>query len=242
MIPLETLRRYSLFAELNPSFLDELSSIAQDKTAENGEWLFHEGDAADALYLISRGSVELKLRLDDKRNIYATLSMLHAGDALGWSAIVKPYIYSLGATASGDTHLLRFDGESLRILLEKHPQQGYILMRGIAQAMGSRVSVLSEHAPRLTWRFIISMVLTLTGIVTGILVLLLGISILFGLVGGYSGAVQAIPVALFCVIFPAAFLFLARIIYPALSRNSSLSKDEYSPESHQEMVHRTPLP
>ncbi len=210
MIPPETMRRYSVLADLESEFLGELSAICHETTAEKDEWLFHEGDSADALYLITRGSVELKLRLDEKRNIHVRVTTLHEGDILGWSAIVKPYVYSLGAVASADTRLLKFSGKNLRVLLEIRPEQGYILMRNIAQTMASRVSVLSEQVPSVGWRLLLSTVLSVLGIVTGLVLLVLGIPTLLAAFNGSSAATQAVPVALFCLIFPLGFLFLAR--------------------------------
>jgi CRP-like cAMP-binding protein len=222
MIGSDTLQRFSLFVEVEQPLLEELSAISREKTISKGEWLFHEGDKADALYLVIHGRVELKLKLDEKRNLYITVTTLSEGDALGWSAIVEPYVYTLGALALDHVKLLRLDGENLRLLLEKHPEQGYILMRNIAKDMGTRVSVLSERVPDLSWRSILSTLLLVLGILSGIMVLLLGLSAILSTFGGYAGAAQALPVALFCLIFPAAFLFFARMIYPAKPRELAL--------------------
>jgi hypothetical protein len=220
MVSSETLRRFSLLAELEPAFLEEMSSMSRDKTVAKGEWLFHEGDNAAALYLIIGGGVDLKLKLDEKRNIYVTLTMLREGDVLGWSALVEPYIYSLGAMASDDTQLLGFDAEDLRVLLEKRPEQGYILMRSIAQAMATRVNILSERVPGLTWRSVVSGSLFVLGIVTGIFVLVAILSVALAAINGSSGATQAIPVALFCLMFPIIFLVIASVIYPTRARDN----------------------
>jgi CRP-like cAMP-binding protein len=225
MIGSDTLRRFSLFVEVEQPFREELSAISQEKAISKGEWLFHEGDKADALYLVLHGQVELKLKLDEKRNLYVTLTTLGEGDALGWSAIVEPYVYTLGALALDQVKLLRLEGENLRLLLEKNPEQGYILMRNITRAMGSRVNLLSERVPDLSWRSILSTVLLVTGVLSGIVVVLLGLGAIFGALSGQTGTAQALPVALFCLIFPAAFLLFARMIYPAESRNIASGKN-----------------
>ena len=220
MVSSETLQRFPLFAGLEPAFLADLSSLSEERTAQKDEWLFHEGDSADALYLIVQGSVDLKLKLDEKRNIYGTLSTLSDGNALGWSAIVEPYIYSMGAIASDQTQVLRFESKDLRALLEKSPDQGYILMRNIAQTMATRVNLLSERAPRLSWRLLVSTGFYIVGIATGALVLVAGVSLLFIALSGSSRATQVLPEVLFCLIFPAVLLILASIIYPARSRGN----------------------
>ncbi len=210
MVLSETLRRFSVLDNLEPAFLEELTSICREKAVEKGEWLFHEGDSADALYLITRGHVDLKLKLDEKRNIDVTVTTLHEGDVLGWSAIVKPYVYSMGASATENTQLLRFNAENLRVLLELRPEQGYILMQSIAQTMATRVNVLSDSVPGITWRYVFSTLMLVLGVVTGLLVLVLGVPTLLSAVNGNVLATQAIPVAMFCLLFPVVFLILAR--------------------------------
>lgn len=230
MIRPDTLRRFSLFAEMEPAFVEQLASLSQDKMVDKREWLFHEGDPAEALYLIIRGRIELKVKLDEKRNLDATLTTLHEGDVLGWSAIVEPYIYSLGAFASDNTELAQLDGARLRTLLEQQPEQGYILMRNIAKAMGTRVNILSDRVPDLSSRSLVSMVLLVLGVLSGIVVVFIGLSAIISTLAGYTGTSQAIPVALFCLIFPIGFLILARITYPT-GRHSSGPNDRGSPES-----------
>jgi len=229
MMNIGTLQRFSLLAGLEPAFLEKLSSISQDKAVEKGEWLFHEGDSADALYLILQGSIDLKLKLDEKKNIYGTLTTLRAGNALGWSAVVEPYIYTLGAVALEDSRLVRLNSEDLRVLLKEYPEQAYILMQAIAQAMATRVNLLSERAPSLSWRLALSILFYVLGIGTGILVLLLGLSVIISVIEGYSGIPQTISITLLCLIVPAVFLYLARHIYPAKSDSTSSRRIEAPP-------------
>lgn len=231
MISPEILQRYALFNGLEPTFLEDLSSICQHQTIERGKWLFHEGDSAAALYLIVHGSMEIKLKFEEKRNIFVTLSTLHDGDVLGWSAVVDPYIYSLGAVAADDAELLRFDGEPLRRLLEEHADQGYILMGSIAHAAATRVNLLRERVPDLSSRIIISTLLSGLSIATGILVVVFGIAVVLAAANGYKGVAPAIPMVLVCMVVPAALLFFARLIYPSVPRDAPAEEapDSFTP-------------
>jgi CRP-like cAMP-binding protein len=213
MISSEELLRFSLLAGLEPAFVEELASISESKSVQKGEWLFHEGDNADALYLIVSGSIELIVNLDQKRAIRATLNILNEGHAIGWSAIVKPYIYTLGARVSSDAHLVRIDGKQLRTLLEAHPEQGYILMSGIAQTMATRLNTLSERVPSLSLRLIISSILFALGVLTGILVGIFVFASLLAAIGGYY--LEGILITLPFLMIPMAFLWLARKLAPA---------------------------
>lgn len=223
MITIETLRRFSLLAELDPAFLEQLSLISQDKAVAPGKWLFHEGDNADALYLILSGTVNLRLNLEKNRNIYVDLKTLGEGDTLGWSALVQPYRYSMGAMAATETHVVHLDGNQLRALVEAHPEQGYALMQGIAQAMATRLTTLSERAPGLSFRLVVSLALFTLGITALFILAVLGILAVGNTLGGRPQALDAIPVALFCLIFPATFLLLAKSIYPGGKSDNRLN-------------------
>lgn len=207
MISAQRLQQFPLLAKLDSVLLDELSAIAEEQTARIGEWVFREGDQANALYYVVTGRVELKMKLDEKLDTHITLNVLKEGDALGWSAIVPPYVYKLGALVVANTTLIRLDGDQLRAVLEKHPDQGYVLMQGITRAMASRFDTISEQIPELSTRAVVTKVVAdVAGIVGGILILILGLFLLYGIISGYS---ETIPVFLFCLIAPIVMVFLA---------------------------------
>ncbi len=212
MVSADELLRFTLFAGLERAFLEKLASISENKAARKDEWLFHEGDSADALYVIDSGSIDLKVKLDEKRAMYATLNTLTDGNPVGWSALVKPHVYTLGALASSDTRLVRLDGSKLRTLLEERPDQGYILMNGITQTMGKRMNILSERVPDLSLRFILSSILFSVGVGTGILA---GLSALVALYAAFDGHLVCIPLVLMLLILPVASLWLAGKLAPA---------------------------
>ena len=218
MISSDILHGFSLLSGLDSPFLEELRAISELHSVEAGVWLFHKDDHANALYLIKTGNVDLKLRLDEKRALYVPVTALGAGDAFGWSAIVAPYTYNLAAVSTAPSELVKVDGEKLRALLESHPEQGYVFMQGIAQAMATRFGAVSERAPGLSWRLVLSAVLFVLGALMAIVVVAGAILAIVTSGGDRSGA---LAVTLFCAIFPVTFLFLAGRISP--NRPSGLS-------------------
>lgn len=142
MISPETLRRFPLFAGTAPAQFKELAMLGEEVAFNTGDWLFYEGDAADALYLILSGSIELKIRLDAAGTHHADLNTLIEGEVVGWSALVEPYVYTLGAVAISDAQLVKLDGEKLRKLLAQNPELGFSLMSRLAQAIGRRLTNL----------------------------------------------------------------------------------------------------
>ena len=140
MVSPELLRRYPFFAGLDEPFLKELAMCSDEIVLADGVWLFHEGDEADALYLILRGMVDLKARLPHHE--YADVEQVIEGEIVGWSAVCEPTFYKLSAATPAGVRLLRVDGRRLRELLADRPEMGYLLMRHLTNIIGKRLNSL----------------------------------------------------------------------------------------------------
>lgn len=142
MIAPDTLRGYRLFAKQSNYMLEEIAFLANDVELESGEWLFHEQEHASHLYLITEGAISLCLNLylnGSSQHIEAT-SPLGPREVLGWSAIIKPHIYTFGARAERKSKLIAFEAEPLRELLDDNPGFGYYLLKNLAEVIGDRLT------------------------------------------------------------------------------------------------------
>lgn len=140
MLSPETLRRYPLFANLDDGAIKALAMAGRKVAVKQGDWLFYEGDQADALYLVLSGAVELKAALDREGSYHVDLCTLVQGDLLGWSALIDPYVYQLGAVAAQDSRLAKWDGAGLAALMTHQPAMGFKLMCRIMQVVGDRLA------------------------------------------------------------------------------------------------------
>jgi CRP/FNR family cyclic AMP-dependent transcriptional regulator len=142
MISPEVLRRFTFFAGLEADVFKSLAMTGEEIAVGTGEWLFEEGADAEALYLILEGTVDLKINVNEAGTEQADLCTLVAGDVTGWSALVEPYAYTLGAVAMSEAKVARLDGAQLRALMEEQPEVGYTLMHRVAQAIAQRLTNL----------------------------------------------------------------------------------------------------
>jgi CRP-like cAMP-binding protein len=144
MISPETLRRFPLFAGIDSMLLKDVAMIADEIEVAAGEWIFEEGEIADALYVIASGAVDLKIRTQPDQNAYECIDMstLPTPNVLGWSALVSPYKYTLCALASSDVKLIKIDSDSLLGLMSDNAELGHLLMTGLAGALGKRLTDL----------------------------------------------------------------------------------------------------
>lgn len=150
MVSPEVLRRHSLFAGVEPSLFKDLAMIADEVVLQAGDWLFKEGDEAEALYLLESGKVDLKINLDEAGTRHADLNTLIEGDVIGWSALVEPYEYTLGAVVVADAKAIRLDGLSLRRMMASNSEMGYAIMTRLAAALGERLTNLRVQFVSLT--------------------------------------------------------------------------------------------
>lgn len=140
MISPETLRFFSLFANQDAEMLKQIAMLADEKIVKAGYQLFFEGEVAKSLYLVLEGAVVLTMNMGEKGDQkIEELEPLGKGEVIGWSSIVKPHIYKLGAYTAQESRLVAFDGERLRTLFDENPSFGYFFIKKIAEVIGDRL-------------------------------------------------------------------------------------------------------
>lgn len=141
MVSPELLRRYALFAGQSHSMLKEISMISDEIEVAEGDWLFQEGEDATKFFVVLEGAISLTMYLFTNGNAQhlSTMEPIEKGEILGWSAVVKPYRYTLGGRASKKSKLLRIDAGPLRELMDDNPEYGYLLLKQVSEAIGERL-------------------------------------------------------------------------------------------------------
>ncbi len=141
MVSPELLRRFPLFAGQSPYMLKEIAMISEEVELEAGQWLFQEKDEAKKLCLVLEGGIALTmyLYLNGKGQHVSMTSPMRKGEVVGWSALVKPYIYTLGAQAIEKSKVIVIDGPALVTLLDDNPEYGYLLIKKIAEVISERL-------------------------------------------------------------------------------------------------------
>jgi len=140
MISPDTLRFYPLFAHQDAEMLTKIAMLGDEKEVEAGYQLFFEGEVAKSFYMVIEGSVVLTMNMGEQGDQKVEeLEPIGKGEVAGWSSIVKPHIYKLGAYTGQKSHLLAFNGQKLRALFDENPSFGYYFMNGLAEVIGDRL-------------------------------------------------------------------------------------------------------
>ena len=145
MVSTELLRRYPLFAGQSNYMLNEIAMLSNEITRAKDEWLFHENEEAAKLYLVLDGAVALTLfvYLNNEQQHLASSHSLGKNEIVGWSSIVPPHQYKMGARAVKGSQLLEIDAIPLRQLLDDNPEYGYHFLRQIAEVISERFMLVN---------------------------------------------------------------------------------------------------
>jgi CRP-like cAMP-binding protein len=138
---LETLREAELFSGLGDDDCRALGALGRVREVAAGTALFRHGDAANELYVVRRGHLELTFPLVVKGEVKETrFQSLGPGRTVAWSALVPPHRLTLGARGSTEVELLAFERGALLALLERRPAAGHVVMRNLSRVVAARLA------------------------------------------------------------------------------------------------------
>lgn len=137
---LDTLKRAELFETLEAAQTARLVAVARQHRLERGECLFLLGDHADRLYVVLSGRMELSFPLMFGGAVReVAVESKPPVSVLGWSAMVKPFRFTLSARAVEPTELAGFPRNELQMVFESDPRIGYAVARHVSEVVGRRL-------------------------------------------------------------------------------------------------------
>jgi CRP-like cAMP-binding protein len=143
MIAENLLKEFAFFKDFSSDQLKKLSSVATKESHMAGEHMYQKGDAARSLFLIKEGKVVMFMESyvgTGKPPMPVTVDIITKGESMGWSAVVEPYVYSLGAHCIDNTDFIAFDSIKLRKLMEKDAALGFRIMQAVAKVISTRLT------------------------------------------------------------------------------------------------------
>lgn len=138
------LLRRSIFRDLPPSELDELAMTLQSRVVHPNEFVFKEGDPADAFYIIGAGRVRVFVRHENRTE--RELSVCGPGEHFGELALLAGATRTANVESLAETHLLALPKERFDRLLRYYPD----LSRNFVREMRARLikdrEIIEEEA------------------------------------------------------------------------------------------------
>lgn len=125
-----------LFKDINKEYLSILYPLFVRVTCTEGTVVIRQGDAAEFLYVVEKGAVEISYKPYDGESM--TITHVGVDGLFGWSALVGSSKYTSSATAIEDVDALRIRGADLRMLCLENPEAGKEILDHLANAVSIR--------------------------------------------------------------------------------------------------------
>ena len=136
------LAKSQLFSHLDRRSLDEVASAASIRDTARGDLIFHEGDIAQAFYIVASGKVKIfKLSADGKEQI---LMIASPGGSFAEAALFAGGRYPASAQALEDSKLLVINRDKFVQLLAKNPDLAVNLIARLSQLLRQMTSLVEE--------------------------------------------------------------------------------------------------
>jgi CRP-like cAMP-binding protein len=143
----ELLRRIPMFSKIDPAKLRLLAFASERVTFPAGEVLFHQGDPADAAYLIIDGSVSVTVELASGPLLVAKVGK---DQIVGEIGIICDVPRTATITAEMLTITLRITRDLFFQMINDFPVMGVEIMRVLAHRLEHTTAQLRNCQQRLT--------------------------------------------------------------------------------------------
>jgi NTE family protein len=136
------LRSVPIFAEIDDEQLDQLTTAVDRQHIPANEWLFHQGDPPDAIYVVASGRFAA-VGLDGQ-----VLREMASGDAIGDLGVITGAARSAGIRALRDGVVWRIAADTFTEVLAKAPQLRSAMSRTMAELLRESRSANISRKPR----------------------------------------------------------------------------------------------
>jgi len=118
---------HPFFADMEDGFRQLVAGCARNVRFEAGQYLFHEGEAADRFYLLRHGCVSLELTAPGRGTL--TFQTVREGEIVGVSWLIPPWRWTYDARAMELVRAVAIDAACLRQKCEADHDLGYDMMK-----------------------------------------------------------------------------------------------------------------
>ncbi len=131
-----------IFSNLKQKDIDSLIKLMHSRVYQSGEYIFLQGDPGIGLYFVIEGEVKIITNLGNKKKY--TLVELTQGDFFGELALLNDENRSASALAATDAKIAVIFKPDLDEFIDRFPQKGISILRGISQVLATRLKNMNE--------------------------------------------------------------------------------------------------
>jgi D-lactate dehydrogenase len=130
---IDILSNLEVFRNVEPTTLEAVADLAESRSVAAGEYLFREGDPANAVFVILEGTLEVRKAAAE--GVEITLRRMGRGEAGGLTSMAVPKQRSASLKAEGPVSVLLVPRERFLQLVDAHPD----LARAVIELLGNKV-------------------------------------------------------------------------------------------------------
>jgi len=128
----------------------------------HGQLIFAQGDAADAMFYIQKGSV--KLSMTSKKNIKSAIAILGAGDCFGEGCLFPNVMRTYSASSIHRSTIQRVSRYDMILRLRNEPAFAELFMAHLLLRVGRIEDDMADHLTNSSERRLARLLLQLSGI------------------------------------------------------------------------------
>jgi len=135
----DLLAGFPLFRDVSPAVLEKIAPISEELGFTQGQCVFREGEKADQLHFLIKGSIALRVNIMSKPDSVTVSFVSKSYDCFGWSGLVAPHYYTASAYCDEPSQVLAISGSKLMEILSSNPDAGFVVMHRIAELVSDRL-------------------------------------------------------------------------------------------------------
>lgn len=139
----QELETFAALCELDAAEFSQLRQLTQQRIFSDGEVIFTQASAADAMFFLNSGRARIITRLAQSEG-EASVATLCPGTLLGELALIDKRPRSASAVADGQVVCLELRDEEFSRLLSDHPRSAVKLLSGVAREIATRVRIANR--------------------------------------------------------------------------------------------------
>ncbi|MEN6318547.1 MAG: cyclic nucleotide-binding domain-containing protein [Syntrophaceae bacterium] len=143
MVSVDMLKNFGFFKGFTVAELQNFTDIAAEESYKAGVQIWKKGDPAQKFILLEEGKVLMTMDTyvgPNRPPMQVTVDVVTKGEAMGWSAVVEPYFYTLGSRCIDDSKLIAIDASKLRAILSADIVLGFKFIHATAKVIATRLT------------------------------------------------------------------------------------------------------
>ena len=140
------IQRIGLFNDVEPAELMPIAQQMTEKTYQDGEVVFFEGEPGDRLYLIAEGNMHVYV---EREGSIITYDRLQPGECFGEMALVEDAPRSATVRSEGPSLCHTLSKEEFLDLLDRNPNIALGMLKSLAGRLRRNNVQIQEYAQRL---------------------------------------------------------------------------------------------